>query len=151
MGEFTPPVARATMLIRRPIDEVFNAFIDPAVTTKFWYSRASAPLKTGDTVTWHWDYHEVSVEVAVKVLEPNRRIQIEWPTPVEWLFTQVETGTFVEISAYGFTGSMDEIVSQALDSTEGFNLVISACKALLEHGIELNVVKDKDRSAGRVQ
>lgn len=35
----------------------------------------------------------------------------------------------------------------ALDSTEGFNLVISACKALLEHGIELKLVTDKKPDA----
>ncbi len=38
------PIARATMLIRRPIEDVFNAFIDPSITTKFWFSRSSGPL-----------------------------------------------------------------------------------------------------------
>lgn len=31
-----------------------------------------------------------------------------------------------------------------MDSTEGFNLVVSACKALLEHGIELGLVSDRN-------
>ena len=29
------PVARAEMLIRRPVAEVFEAFINPEITTKF--------------------------------------------------------------------------------------------------------------------
>lgn len=144
----TQPIARATMLIRRPIEEVFNSFVDPSVTTKFWFSRSSGPLASGHTVTWYWDHYGVSGEVFVKAIEENRRIKIEWPTPVEWLFTPKDDGlTFVSIRASGFTGTDDEQVAQALDSTEGFNLVISACKALLEHGIELNLVTDKNPDA----
>ena len=145
----TPPVARATMLIRSPVEEVFNAFIDPAVTTKFWFSRSTASLSAGETVTWYWDHYGVSGEVFVKAIEENRRIEMEWPTPVELLFSPREDGTtYVSISASGFTGTDDEKVAAALDSTEGFNLVISACKALLEHGIELKLVTDKNPDAG---
>jgi uncharacterized protein YndB with AHSA1/START domain len=139
-----PPVARATMLIRKPVEAVFNAFVDPAITTRFWFSRASGPLKAGETVTWFWDHCGLSAEVIVKTIETNRRIEIEWPTPVEWVFTARADGTtFIAITASGFTGTDDEQVAQALDSTEGFNLVIAACKALLEHDIELNIVRDK--------
>ncbi len=140
-----PPVARATMLIRRPVEEVFNAFVDPAVTTRFWFSRSSGPLAAGKTVTWYWDQHRVSGDVTVTVLEKNERIAIAWPTPVEWVFTpKGNDATFVSIVASGFTGTDDEKVAQALGSTEGFNLVISACKALLEHGIDLRLISDKD-------
>lgn len=144
----TPPVARATMLIRRPAAEVYEAFVDPAVTTRFWFSRASGPLAPGATVTWHWDDYGASGEVRVVALEPHRRIAIEWPTPVEWRFTpRGEDATFVAITASGFEGSDDEQVAQALDSTEGFNLVVAACKAWLEHRIDLRLVADKDPDA----
>lgn len=140
----TTPVARAAMLIRRPVDEVFNAFVDPAVTTRFWFNRSSGRLALGETVTWYWDHYGASGEVRVTAMEVNRRIAIEWPTPVEWVFTPRNDGTtFVTITASGFEGTDDEKVAQALDSTEGFNLVIVACKALLEHGIELGLIADK--------
>lgn len=138
------PVAKATMLIRRPVEEVFNSFIDPSITTKFWFSRSSGALKAGETITWYWDHYDFSGEVLVKTIEKNKRIVIEWPNPVEWQFTSRDDDTtFVSIKASGFMGSDDEKVAEALDSTEGFNLVISACKALLEHGIQLNLVTDK--------
>ena len=136
------------MLIRRPVEEVFNAFVDPDVTTKFWFSRSSGRLVPGATVTWYWDHYCVSGDVLVKALEANKRIAIEWPTPVEWIFTpQGDDATFVSITASGFTGTDDEKVAQALDSTEGFNLVISACKAFLEHGINLGLIADKNNCA----
>ena len=90
-----------------------------------------------------------SVQVSVKAVEPNRRILVEWeaygaPTTVEWTFTPRPDGhTFVSITNTGFSGDGDEIVKQALDSTEGFALVLAGLKAFLEHGIVLNLVLDR--------
>lgn len=136
------------MLIRRPVEEVFRAFVDPAITTKFWFSRSSGRLVAGKTVTWYWDHVGGLGDVFVKAIEPNRRIEIDWPTPVVWEFVPRSDGTtFVTIIASGFLGTDDEQVAQALDSTEGFNLVIAACKAFLEHGIDLKLIADKHPDA----
>ncbi len=84
-----------------------------------------------------------------KAVEHNKRILIEWeaygaPTPVEWTFTaRSDDTTFVSITNTGFSGDGDEIVKQALDSTEGFALVLAGLKAFLEHGIILNLVPDR--------
>ena len=32
------PIAKAEMLIRKPVAEVFEAFVDPEITRKFWFS-----------------------------------------------------------------------------------------------------------------
>ena len=142
------PVTRAEMLIRRPVAEVFEAFVDPAITSRFWFTRASKRLKEGEVVTWHWDMYGVSAEVAVRSVEHNRRILIEWPTPVEWIFTPRSADTtFVSITASGFVGSGDEKVAQAIDSMGGFSLTLAGCKALLEHGVELNLVADHNPDA----
>ena len=136
-------VARTHMLIRRPVDVVFGAFIDPAVTSKFWFTRGTGKLEAGKHVTWHWDMYGVSAQVAVKAIEPNRRILIEWPTPVEWVFSpRGDNATFVTITASGFTGTDDEQVARALDFMGGFSFVLAGCKAYLEHGIALNLVAD---------
>jgi len=44
--------AKAEMLIRRPVEKVFDAFIDPTITSKFWFSRGSSKLDAGKTVRW---------------------------------------------------------------------------------------------------
>ena len=142
------PIARTEMLIRKPVADVFGAFVDPTITSKFWFSRSSKKLAAGETVTWHWDTYGVSAEVAVKSVEPNRRILIEWPTPVEWLFMpKGKDATFVSITASGFLGDDDGKVAQAIDSMGGFSLVIAGCKAFLEHGIQLNLVPDHNPDA----
>jgi uncharacterized protein YndB with AHSA1/START domain len=143
MSDITPPIAKTEMLLRRPISQVYQAFIDPSQTVNFWFTRASAPLVQGQTVTWHWDMYGVSAEVKVIALEKDRRILIEWPTPVEWSFSpRAEGTTLVSIVASGFTGTPDEQVAQAVDSMGGFSLVLAGCKAWLEHTIRLNLVAD---------
>jgi uncharacterized protein YndB with AHSA1/START domain len=139
------PVARTQMLIRRPVSAVFEAFVDPAITSRFWFTRASARVEPGKTITWHWDMYGVSAEVSVKAVERDRRILIEWPTPVEWVLDpRSGDTTLVTITASGFTGTDDEMVAQALDSMGGFSFVLAGCKAYLEHGISLDLVADHD-------
>ena len=143
-----PPVAAAQMLIRRPAAEVFDAFVDPAVITRFWFSKGSARLEAGRRVRWDWEMYGVSAEIEVVAVEENRRILIEWngpdnPSFVEWTFEpRGENRTFVTVRNWGFRGDPDAVVAEALDSTGGFSFLLAGLKAFLEHGIELNLVAD---------
>jgi uncharacterized protein YndB with AHSA1/START domain len=142
MGE---PVVRTQMLIRRPVAEVFEAFTDPAITTKFWFTKSSGKLEPGGRVQWTWEMYEASADVTVKEIEPNRRILVEWDgygtTLVEWVFEpRTDDSTFVTITNSGFSG--DDAVGNALDSQGGFSFLLAGAKAYLEHGIELNLVVD---------
>lgn len=143
------PVAKTGMLIRKPSEEVFEAFVNPAITTKFWFTKSSGRLELGKQVQWDWEMYDVSVKVTVKVIEPGKRIVIEWPgysgpTTVEWLFAPREDGTtFVDVTEAGFTGTGDELVKYATDSTQGFTLMLAGLKALLEHNVRLNLVADR--------
>ena len=66
------PVARTHMLIRRPVGLVLVGFVDPAVTSRFWFSRGSARLDQAAAVTWHWDMYRAEAHVTVKVVLPER-------------------------------------------------------------------------------
>lgn len=137
------------MLIRKPAAEVFDAFVDPEITTKFWFTKGSGRLAVGRAVQWDWEMYGISIAVTAKAIEPNSRILIEWPgyrgpTTVEWLFeAQPDGTTFVSITESGFTGDGDQLVEQVTASTQGFSLVLAGLKALLEHGVRLNLVADR--------
>jgi len=143
------PVMKTGMLIRRPVAEVFEAFVNPDITTQFWFTRSSGKLAPGTQVEWAWEMYGVSAAVAVQAIEPNRRIVIEWPgysglTTVEWLFTpHTDDTTFVSITESGFSGDGDSLVQQVAASTQGFTLVLAGLKALLEHQVRLNLVVDR--------
>jgi uncharacterized protein YndB with AHSA1/START domain len=143
------PVTKTGMLIRRPVAEVFQAFVNPDITTKFWFTKSSGRLEAGRQVQWEWEMYGISIPVTATTLEPNRRIVLEWPgysgpTTVEWTFApQADGATFVSITEAGFTGDGDALVKQVTDSTQGFSLVLAGLKALLEHNVRLNLVADR--------
>jgi uncharacterized protein YndB with AHSA1/START domain len=143
------PIVKTGMLVRKPVADVFEAFINPDITTQFWFTKGSGRLEAGQQVQWEWEMYGISIPVTVKAIEPHKRILIEWPgysgpTLVEWLFRSLEDGsTFVSITNSGFTGDGDGLVKQATDSTQGFTLVLAGLKALLEHGVRLNLVADR--------
>ena len=142
------PIAKAQMLIHKAVAQVFEALVDPAITSRFWFSKGSGRLETGKRIRWDWEMYGHHTEVDVKALETNKRILIEWngpenPSAVEWTFEyKGNNTTFVVVKNWGFKGTDDELVAQVIDSTGGFTFLLAGLKIFLEHGIEPNFVID---------
>src|SRR5690606_3219700 len=143
----TNPIVEAQMLIRKPVSAVFQAFIDPVITTKFWYTKSSGPLETGKTVTWEWEMYGASTDVLTKQIIPNQLISTEWddpPTAVDYEFKALsDDTTYVVIRNYGFRETGEELIQAIKDNTGGFTTVLDGLKAYLEHNLQLNLIADK--------
>jgi uncharacterized protein YndB with AHSA1/START domain len=141
------PTVECQMMIRKPVSEVFEAFIDPAITTRFWFTKSSGRLETGKTITWEWEMYNVSGDVKVNEIVPNKKISFEWDEPattVDFEFTALtDKTTYVVIKNYGFSQTGDDLIAAINNNTGGFTTVLDGLKAYLEYGIELNLVKDK--------
>jgi uncharacterized protein YndB with AHSA1/START domain len=70
------PVAKAEMLIRKPVAEVFEAFVNPDIITKFWFTKSSGRLEAGKQVQWEWEMYGASDLLDVKETEQDKRILI---------------------------------------------------------------------------
>lgn len=141
------PEAKAGMLIRKPAHEVFEALADPALTTRFWYSMSTGPMTPGARLEWSWEFYGVSATIKVKEVEQDRRIVFEWnednPTTVDLRFIPWDgDATFVSITETGLTGSDDDMAAYATATVGGFTTMLCALKALLEHGVVLDAVRD---------
>lgn len=146
----TEPVARTGMLVRRPIDDVWQALTDPGVTARFWYSDGEGHLdRAGARARWHWRWYGFHVEAVALEAEPPHRLVYDWGVPgeaatrVEYRLKPVAGGTFVEIDSWNFAGTEAERAKAAIDSAGGFSFVLAGLKAFLEHGIELGLVPDR--------
>ncbi|WP_427791117.1 SRPBCC domain-containing protein [Brevundimonas diminuta] len=141
------PLVHTGTLVHRPVDEVYQAFTEPGVTSWFWFTHGDRRLSPGAKVTWTWGMYGVSTQVAVKDIQVNRRILIDWnledqPTEVEWRFEERGKSTWVEIFNRGFPAT-DEGVKAALNAMEGFTLVLAGAKMWLERAIEPTFVADR--------
>lgn len=142
------PIVKQQMLFRVPLERVFEAFVDPDVTTKFWFTHSDGRLETGRTVTWEWRMYGCSTQVHVLEIKTNEIIRIEWGeddarSSVEWLFAErPDETTLVTITNDNFSGEGDSVIAEAIDSMGGFSLVLANAKAFLEHGIDLKLIFD---------
>lgn len=136
-------VAKAEMLIRRPVAEVFNAFVDPTVITKFWLESTSGPLAAGARVEWRFMVPGAVDTLTVTAFDDPRRIAFEWSggMSVDMKFEKHRSGTCVAIEVVGFSG--EGILEQIVGTTEGFSIVLCDLKTLLETGHSANLVRDR--------
>ena len=148
-----PPVAEAHLLVRRPVAEVFEALVDPAITSRFWFSKGSGRLDANQHVRWEWEMYGASADVVVVAVVPNERILVTWGgadhrTSVEWTFAPMgDDRTLVTVKNWGFSGDDDARVAAALDAKGGFTLHLAGLKVFLEHGIEPRFVIDHHPAA----
>lgn len=137
---------QAQMLIRKPINEVFESFINPEITTNFWFTKSNGKLVEGETILWEWEMYGAKSEVKVHQIIPNQLIKTTWglfSNNVDYEFKEMENGTLVIIKSYGYSETGDELLSVINDNTGGFTTVLDGCKAYLEHGINLRLIEDK--------
>lgn len=137
---------QAQMLIRKPIHEVFEAFINPEITTNFWFTKSTGKLEEGKIIIWEWEMYDAKSEVKVLQIIPDQFIKTElglFSNNVDYEFKEMEKGTLVIIKSYGYSEKGDELLSVINDNTGGFTTVLDGCKAYLEHGINLRLIEDK--------
>ena len=137
----TNHVAKATMLIRCPVAEAFDAFVNPKKITQFWLDSTSGPLVYGAKVSWSFMVPGATETVTVTELQDQRRIGFDWSDGIQVTIDFQEHGNgavCVSAKASGF--SAEEAV---VGATEGFSIVLCDLKTLLEHGKSANLVRDK--------
>jgi uncharacterized protein YndB with AHSA1/START domain len=131
--------------IRRPVQEVFNAVYDPKkLSGYFTTGGATGPLDEGKKVIWRFADYPQDVEVAVKKVEPNQRIVLEWQamdrpynTTVDMTFDSIDSGsTLVKIAESGWKENQKDLDS-SYGNAQGWMHMICCMKAYIEHGINL--------------
>lgn len=149
------PVVKAQMLIRKPVYEVFEAMVNPDITSKFWFTKSSGPVKPHTTLEWEWGQFGVKDTVDIREVNTDTYISLEWKlgelkTLVEMFFESYsDTTTLFKVTESGFWNStpaddekLEERINLMLGQNGGWNLVLSNMKAWLEHKIDLNLIAD---------
>lgn len=142
------PAAKAAMLIRKPVAEVYEAMVNPAITSKFWYTKGNERLDSGKDVKWEWEMYNVSAELCAHDIQKNKFIGFNWPsqggtTLVEWTFSAKDNNsTYLSITEKGWDAADKNLPGYLVGQTEGWTIVLAALKAFLEFNIVLPLVAD---------
>ncbi|MEX0723549.1 MAG: SRPBCC domain-containing protein [Gracilimonas sp.] len=159
MNEKDLSVVEAKMLIRKPLAKVFEAMINPKITSKFWFTKSSGSVEPGKTLEWEWGQFGVSDTVDILEVKTNEYISLEWKlgelkTKVEMFFEAYsDTSTLFKVTENGFWDSipakdekLEEKINLMLGQNGGWNLMLSSMKAWLEHELDLNLTADHNPS-----
>ncbi|OCA84194.1 hypothetical protein A8F94_15865 [Bacillus sp. FJAT-27225] len=130
----------AKMRIRKPAEEVFEAFVDPEKMGNYWFSSGTGRLEEGKTVTWRYEEYGAEGEVHVLELASANKIVFKWGAPeaetiVTINFIQEDGSTIVEVREAGLKEEDPDIVQKMMGQMGGWIYMLSCLKAYLEHGI----------------
>jgi len=127
--------------IRKPVDEVFKAVVNPDILSTYFTTESSGPLEVGETVLWKWGSE--STEVTVIEYGENRTISFRWEaynvnyeTLVEIDFQDSDADTIITISESGWHEDPEGLKS-SYGHCSGWQHMLSCMKARLEFNVDL--------------
>ncbi|SDM92543.1 Uncharacterized conserved protein YndB, AHSA1/START domain [Paenibacillus sp. yr247] len=127
--------------IVKPINEVFDAIIDPVKMSNYWFSSGSGRLEQGKTITLRYDEYDAQVDIKVMEIELNKKIVFQWGANEEGHVVTItlkeldNTSTIIEINEEGFNENDDELISKLVDNKEGWVYMLTCLKGYLEFGV----------------
>jgi len=132
-------IARATIQIQKPIEEVFEGIVDPQKMTKYFISESSGRLETGKELIWKFPEFPDECPVKEIKIEVNRSISFVWDeeTIVNIVLeAQPDKSTVVKVTEDGKAYNEDNL-KWLIGNTEGWANFLACMKAYLEYGIQL--------------
>jgi len=132
-------IAKATIQIQKPIEEVFEGIVNPQKMTKYFISESSGRLEKGKELIWK--FPEFPDECLVKEIkiEINRSVSFVWDeeTLVNIVLEeQSDKSTIVKVTEDGKTNN-EVNLKWLVGNTEGWANFLACLKAYLEYGIQL--------------
>ncbi|QQZ09959.1 SRPBCC family protein [Heyndrickxia vini] len=137
------------MKINKSVNEVFEAFVNPAKIGKFWFSSSSERWEQGKTITLRYDEYGAEGDIHILELVKNKKIVFQWGEEgniVTITLQEVDQdGSIIEIVEEGFDEKDDQLINHMIDNKEGWVYVLTCLKGYLEFGIDqlrAGLVKD---------
>ena len=132
-------IAKATIQIQKPVEEVYAAITDPEKMTKYFISESSGPIETGKELTWGFPEFEGRFPVKNIVTVPDRSVSFVWDedTVVHMeLLPQPDHSTVVKVTE-GVKPFNEENLQWVIGNTEGWANFLACLKAYIEYGVQL--------------
>lgn len=132
-------IAKATIQIQKPIEDVFEGIVNPEKMTNYFISESNGRMETGKELIWK--FPEFSDKFPVKDIktEINRSVSFVWdPETVVTIIleAQPDKSTVVKITEDGKPYN-EKNLKWALGNTEGWANFLACMKAYLEYGVQL--------------
>jgi len=132
-------IAKASIQIQKPIEEVFEGIINPEKMTNYFISESTGRMETGKELTWKFPEFEDRFTIKDIKTEINHSVSFVWdPETVVTIIleAQPDKSTVVKVTEDGKEFN-EENLKWAIGNTEGWANFLACMKAYLEYGIHL--------------
>lgn len=129
--------------IFKPVNEVFESFVNPSKIGNFWFSSSSERWEQGKTITLRYDEYDAQGDIKIMTIEENKKIIFRWGyngerhTVTITLNELNNSTTIIEVNEEGFNEKDDNLISSMLDNKEGWVYMLTCLKGYLEYGANL--------------
>src|SRR5690606_7967636 len=131
--------AKTALQIQKPIEEVFEAIVNPEKMTKYFISESSGRMETGKELTWEFGDFPGKFPVKIIDVQPDKSVSFIWDeeTVVNIILEeQPDKSTAVKVTE-GEKELNEKNLKWLTDNTFGWASFLDCMKAYLEYGIHL--------------
>lgn len=127
--------------IYKPVNEVFEAVVDPKKMANYWFSSGTDRVENGKIITWR--YEEYGAEVVIKVSEvvDNKKIVFSWGSEGEGTLVTItldsidQTTTIIKVNESGFKEDDPDLLNKMVGQKGGWVYMLTCLKGYLENGV----------------
>jgi len=133
---------KAALQIQKPVNEVFDAIVDPAKMSNYFISASTGRLEEGKQISWRFPEFNMEFPIRTGKIEKDKYISFYWTMDGIELIVEMNlapwknNSTLVTITEKGRDN--DEAgIRWLVGNTEGWANFLACLKAYLEYGINL--------------
>lgn len=131
--------AKATLQVQKPIDEVFEAIVNPNIITQYFISKSSGRMEAGNKL--QWEFADFPGQFPVKIIDivPNTFVSFVWDeeTIVKINLKELADKSTVVSITEGEKELNESNLEWLIGNTFGWGNFLDCMKAYLEYGIHL--------------
>jgi uncharacterized protein YndB with AHSA1/START domain len=133
---------KTAIQILKPVNEVFEAIVDPIKMSNYFISKSSGKMETGKQIMWQFPEFDMEFPIRVSKIIRDDYISYYWDVEGTELLVEMtltprgEGSTIVTISEKSRANDEDGI-KWLKGNTAGWANFLACLKAYLEYGINL--------------
>lgn len=134
--------AKAAIQVLKPVDEVFEAIVNPGQMTNYFISKSNGRMEQGATLQWGFPEFEGEFPVRIGKVIKDELIEFYWDHEGNEHLVKIELSSYkdnytvVRITETGEENTAKG-VEWAIGNTEGWTNFLSCLKAWMEYGVHL--------------
>ena len=133
---------KAALQIRKPVNEVFEAIVDPIKMSNYFISKSSGRMEAGRQIKWQFPEFDMEFPIRIGKIESNKYVSFYWDMDgiellVEMTLTPKENNSTVVTITEKSRNNDEAGIKWLMGNTEGWANFLACLKAYLEYGINL--------------